>query len=311
MAYVEKILKMRDGKEIYLYKWEPVTGIKPKGVVQVIHGMAEHAIRYDEFASELVKEGFVVYGDDHRGHGKSAENLNSLGYISDNDGFHTMVHDQGEINKFIRDENPGVEVFIFGHSMGSFISQRYMEIYGDTVSGVILSGTGGKPAPITNFGIALAGVIMGLKGRRASGKLIDNIGFGSYNNQVENKKTKFDWLSRDEYQVEKYILDPYCGAEFPISFFYDLLKGMKAIHRKENLSAIPKELSVKILSGDKDPVGEYGKGILSLVETFKGLGIVNLSHKLYEGGRHEILNEINKEEVINDVKICLKEWSVT
>ncbi|MEG1255964.1 alpha/beta hydrolase [Clostridium sp.] len=311
MGYVEQTLKMRDGKEIYLHKWELSEGVQPKGIVQVIHGMAEHALRYDKFARELIKEGFIVYADDHRGHGKSAESLSSLGYISDKDGFHTMVQDQEEINRFIKKENPGLNVFIFGHSMGSFITQRYIEIYGDTVKGVILSGTGGKPSGKNNIGIMLSKIIMGLKGRRSSGKLIDDMAFSSYNDLVENQKTKFDWLTRDDDEVEKYILDPYCGSEFPISFFYDFLKGMKAIHKKENLRAIPKELKVNILSGDKDPVGEYGKGILSLVETFKELGIVNLSHKLYEGGRHEILNEINKEEVINDVKACLKEWSAS
>jgi len=304
MNYKEKKLKMRDGKEIYLYRWEPEENIKPKAVVQVIHGMAEYGSRYDRFAKELIKDGFIVYADDHRGHGKSAESLSTLGYISDNDGFHTMVHDQGEINKFIKKENQGLDVYIFSHSMGSFIAQRYMEIYGDTIKGVILSGTGGKPNSMMNMGIFLSKTIMNLKGRRASGKLIDDLGFGNYNKMVENQNTKYDWLTRDDDEVEKYILDPYCGGEFPISFFYDFLKGMKAIHKKDNLDAIPKELPISIFSGDKDPVGNYGKGILSLVNTFKNLGIVNLSHKLYEGGRHEI----NREQVTQDVKLSLNSW---
>jgi alpha-beta hydrolase superfamily lysophospholipase len=308
MNYKEKKLKMRDGKEIYLYRWEPEENIKPKAVVQVIHGMAEYGSRYDRFAKELIKDGFIVYADDHRGHGKSAESLSTLGYISDNDGFHTMVHDQSEINKFIKKENQGLDVYIFSHSMGSFIAQRYMEIYGDTVKGVILSGTGGKPNSMMNMGIFLSKTIMNLKGRRASGKLIDDLGFGNYNKMVENQNTKYDWLTRDDEEVEKYILDPYCGGEFPISFFYDFLKGMKAIHKKNNLDAIPKELHISIFSGDRDPVGNYGKGVLSLVSTFKKLGIVNLSHKLYEGGRHEILNEINREQVTEDVKLCLNSW---
>lgn len=308
MTYKEKKLKMRDGKEIYLYKWEPEENAKPKAIIQVIHGMAEYGSRYDRFAKELIKDGFVVYADDHRGHGKSAESLSALGYISDDDGFHTMVHDQSEINKFIKEENKGLDVYIFGHSMGSFIAQRYMEIYGDTVKGVILSGTGGRPDPIMNVGILLSKIIMSLRGRRASGSLIGDLGFGGYNKMVENQKTKYDWLTRDSGEVEKYILDPYCGGEFPVSFFYDFLKGMKAIHKRDNLSAIPKDLPISIFSGDKDPVGNYGKGVLSLVNTFKSLGIKNLNYKLYEGGRHEILNEINRDKVTQDVKACLNSW---
>ncbi len=131
---------------------------------------------------------------------------------------------------------------------------------------------------------------------------------GNYNKLVENQKTKYDWLSRDEEEVEKYILDPYCGGVFPVSFFYDFLRGMKAIHKKDNLAGIPKNLSITMFSGDKDPVGNYGKGILSLVDTFKNLGIKNLSYKLYEGGRHEILNEINRDMVTEDIKECLNSW---
>lgn len=309
MAYKELKLKMRDGKEIYLYQWKDETCTSYKGVVQIIHGMAEYGSRYDGFAKELVKAGYIVYADDHRGHGKSAESLKDLGYISDNDGFHTMVHDQGEIISFIKRENPQAKVYIFGHSMGSFISQRYMELYGDTVNGVILSCTNGKPSAIMNFGIGLSKVLMCFTGRRGSGKLIDKIGFGSYNDKYDTKRTKFDWLSRNEKEVDKYILDPYCGADFPVSFFYDFLKGMKSIHIKENLSQIPRELPIQLFSGDMDPVGEYGKGVKALFEELKELGVKNINCKLYPGGRHEIVNETNKEEVISDIIATLDAWT--
>ena len=308
MAYKEYKLKMRDGKEIYLYKWNVEEGVAPKGVVQLIHGMAEYGSRYDRFAKELVSDGYIVYADDHRGHGKSADSMSDLGYISDNDGFHTMVHDQNEINKFIKSENEGLPVYIFGHSMGSFISQRYMELYGNTVDGVILSGTGGKPNATMSFGIFLSKMIMAMKGRKGSGALMDKIGFGNYNDKYETKRTKFDWLSRDEEEVDKYILDPYCGALFPISFFYDFLRGMKSIHKSENLNGIPKNLPIQIFSGDMDPVGNYGEGIKSLVSELTGLGIKNLNYKLYDGARHEIVNEINRDEVTSDVKSCLNKW---
>lgn len=309
MAGKEIKLKMKDNKEIYLYKWEPEPGVKVKGVVQVIHGMAEHANRYERFAKALNKEGFLVYADDHRGHGKSAEDINSLGYISDNDGFHTMVGDQQEINEYIRRENSEEKVFIFGHSMGSFLSQRYMELYGNTVDGVILSGTGGKPNLLMKAGIPLSGIIMKFKGRRGNGKLMNDLGFGAYNKQIENPKTDFDWLSRDEEEVSKYVADPYCGSVFPVSFYYDFLKGLGTIHKKENLKNIPKDLPIEIFSGDGDPVGEYGKGIVSLYNTLKALGVKNIKYKLYAGGRHEILNETNKEEVTKDIIEVLNRWA--
>lgn len=301
---------MRDGKEIYLYKWAPVQGEIIKGVVQIIHGMAEHGLRYARFAEALVNEGFIVYADDHRGHGKSAESLSALGYIADVDGFHTMVHDQEEINKYIRGENTNEKVFIFGHSMGSFISQRYMELYGHTVQGVILSGTGGKPDLMKKAGIPLSGTIMRFKGRRAEGTLMNELGFGAYNKKIENPKTEFDWLSRDEEEVAKYILDTYCGGIFPVSFYYDFLRGMCAIHKKENLANIPKDVPIEIFSGDADPVGDYGQGILSLVETLKGLQIKSLNYKLYPGARHELLNEINRDEVTKDIIEVLNKWVI-
>lgn len=310
MSSKEIKLNMRDEKKVYLYKWVPQEGTRIKGVVQVIHGMAEHGTRYGRFAEALTNEGFIVYADDHRGHGKSAENLSNLGYISDNDGFHTMVHDQHEINQYIRRENPNQQVFIFGHSMGSFISQRYMEIYGDTVEGVILSGTGGKPNLMMKAGIPISGTLMKLKGRRGNGQLMNDLGFGTYNKQIENPKTEFDWLTRDEEEVSKYIMDPYCGGIFPVSFYYDFLRGMCAIHKKGNLNNIPKELPIEIFSGDADPVGNYGKGILSLVETLKGLHIKSLNYKLYSGGRHELLNETNREEVTKDLLEVFNKWAL-
>lgn len=299
--YKEYKLKMRDSKEVYLYKWDNVEKSDIKAVVHIVHGMAEHATRYDWFASELNKAGYVVYADDHRGHGKSADSISDQGYISDNDGFHTMVDDQNEIISYIKNDMPNKKVYIFGHSMGSFISQRFMEKYGNTVSGVILSGSNGKRGLELEAGIIICRIMMAISGRHGSGKIADNLSFGSYNDKYENSRTKFDWLSRDSEEVDKYILDPYCGAVFPISFFYDFLKGLKTIHTKENLNNIPKELPVRIISGTMDPVGNYGEGVLNLVETMKNLNIKDLSYKLYKGARHELTNEINKQEVADDV----------
>lgn len=296
----EKItFKNKDDIKIYVHKWSPDNN--PKGIVQIAHGMAERAIRYDYFARALVKEGFVVYANDHRGHGESASSIEELGYISDGDGFSDMVEDMKILTNIVKSENPDLPVILFSHSMGSFLAQHYIQLYGNEIDGLILSGTSGKQPPTVDVGILLARSIMTLRGRKASGKLVDKLAFGTYNKRFKPNRTKFDWLSRDSKQVDKYIDDPYCGSLFPVSFFYDLFVGMKTIHRPEYLARVPKDLPIYIFGGQDDPVSNYGLGIIQLGGTYKYLGIRNITSRLYPGGRHEMLNEINRDEVIGDI----------
>ncbi len=296
----EKItFKNKDDIKIYVHKWSPDNN--PKGIVQIAHGMAERAIRYDYFARALVKEGFVVYANDHRGHGESASSIEELGYISDGDGFSDMVEDMKILTNIVKSENPDLPVILFSHSMGSFLAQHYIQLYGNEIDGLILSGTSGKQPPTVDVGILLARSIMKLRGRKASGKLVDKLAFGTYNKRFKPNRTKFDWLSRDSKQVDKYIDDPYCGSLFPVSFFYDLFVGMKTIHRPEYLARVPKDLPIYIFGGQDDPVSNYGLGIIQLGGTYKYLGIRNITSRLYPGGRHEMLNEINRDEVIGDI----------
>jgi alpha-beta hydrolase superfamily lysophospholipase len=294
----------KDGININVYKWTPAGKIK--GVIQVAHGMSEKALRYGYLADKLTEAGFVVYANDHRGHGKSAGSLLELGYISDKDGFQDMVDDMRQLTAIIMMENPQSKIILLGHSMGSFLTQRYIQLYGKDLSGVILSGTNGKQKPTINLGILLSKAIMTFKDRRYKSKLIDNLAFGSYNKKIKPALTKFDWLSRDKEEVKKYIDDPYCGTIFPVSFFYDLFNGMKTIHKEEYLKLIPKDLPIYIFGGNADPVGNYGDGIINLYKTYKSQSIKTLSYKLYTGGRHEMFNELNKDEVIKDTI----EWMV-
>lgn len=284
---------------INAYKWIPTGEIK--AIVQISHGMNEHIIRYDEFAKFLSQKGYLVYGNDHLGHGRSLLEGEGLGYISDGDGFMDMVDEMESLTDIIRTEHKGLKLFIFAHSMGSFLAQRYIEIYGDKIDGLILSGTNGEPPAVLNMGISLSNLIMKVKGRREKSKLIDSLSFGSYNKRFSPKRTEFDWLSRDEKEVDKYIEDPLCGNLFPVSFFHDLYIGMKSIHKQENLGNIPKDLPIYIFAGSDDPVGGYGKGIIDLNNIYKRLGIQDVGYKLYEGGRHEILNEVNRLEVMIDI----------
>ena len=291
--------KNKDNMKMYVYKWSPDKMVK--GIIQIAHGMAETAKRYEYFAKAMTEQGYVVYANDHRGHGNSAASIEDLGYISDEDGFSDMVTDMKTLTDIAKKENPGVAIILLGHSMGSFLAQRYIQLYGKDINGVILSGTNGKPKAMVNVGIGLAKVIMSLKGRRASGKVLDSLSFKSYNKKINPLLTKFDWLSRDQEQVALYMADPYCGTLFPVSFFYDLLNGMKLIHKKEELKRVPKDLPIYIFAGDADPVGDYGKGVTGLYGTYQSMGIREVTCKLYPGGRHEMLNETNKDEVIEDI----------
>lgn len=299
MKEINFTFKDPNGAEIFVYKWLPENG-EIKGVVQISHGMAETAVRYSRFAAFLVERGYAVYANDHRGHGKTAKSPEEVGHIGE-DGFNWMVKDMRILHDTIVCENPGKQVFIFGHSMGSLLSQRYISLFGDSIDGVILSGTCGKQGIVLDLGIAIARTELKRKGPRVRSNRLNNLTFGSYNRGIKNAVTKFDWLSRDKDEVEKYINDPYCGGVFSTGFFYDFLMGYKELHKMENMKRIPKELPIYIFSGEKDPVGKNCKTVSWLIKEYKKLGIKDVSYKFYEDGRHEMLNEINRDEVMNDV----------
>ncbi len=291
-----------DGTEIYVYHWSPEAETPIRGVVQIAHGMAETAARYEGFARALTEAGYGVYANDHRGHGKTAGKVEHVGYLADNDGFRWLVEDVHKLGGIIRGENPALPLFLFGHSMGSFAAQRYIMLYGRELRGVILSGSdGSKSGLLFAAGRWLAQQEIKKKGRRAKSERLNKMSFGGYNKAFRPNRTEFDWLSRDEKEVDKYIADPYCGTVFSCGFFDDFLAGMQQLHNKQELLQIPKELPIYIFSGDKDPVGKNGKGVLQLMNKYRQLGLEDVSMKLYKEGRHEMLNEINREEVMTDV----------
>lgn len=286
--------------EIFVNKWIPEENVKVKGIVQIAHGMAETSARYEWFASTLTNQGFIVYANDHRGHGQTAGTVSKLGDLG-KDGFNSMVENMHQLNEIIKEENPNLPIFLFGHSMGSFLTQRYICLYGSELKGVILSGSCGKQGIIIDIARLIAkreSVKIGVSGQ--SNKL-DKLSFGSYNKSFKPNRTSFDWLSRDNKEVDKYIADPFCGTVFTAGFFYDFLGGLKSIADNSQINRVPKDLPIYIFSGDKDPVGKNGKGVLKLFKTYKEHGILDLTYKLYKDGRHEMLNEINKEEVSLDI----------
>lgn len=294
--------KGEEGLDIYTYKWEDENIKKPKAVIQIAHGMAETAQRYETFAKVLTKNGYIVYINDHRGHGKTAKIIENVGHLAEKEGFRCLVEDMYTLTNIIKKENEDLPIYLFGHSMGSFASQRYIMDYSNNLSGLILCGSNGKQGIILNLAHLIINREIKKYGRRSRSNKINDLIFGG---QIirRNEKTKFDWLSRDKEQVEKYINDPFCGVVCSCGFFYDLVQGLKEIEDKENLKKVPLDIPIYIISGDKDPIGKNGKGVLRLRDRYIKLGVKDVTCKLYKDGRHELLNEINKEEVFEDI-IC-------
>lgn len=292
--------KSEDGLDIFVYKWEPEE-IEIKGIVQISHGMAETAKRYERFAKTLTDNGYIVYANDHRGHGQTAGSVEKLGYLGDDKGFERLVDDIHRLSLITKEENPNLPLFLFGHSMGSFAAQRYIMIYKDILDGLILSGSNGNQGLLLNIGIQLAKREIKKHGAKSQSKKLNDLSFGKYNGYFKPNITEFDWLSSDREEVDKYIEDPYCGTIFTAGFFYDFLTELKAVENKDNINLIPKDLPIYIFSGDKDPVGKFGKGVIDLFNRYKNIGVKDIHYKLYKDGRHEMLNEINRQEVMKDV----------
>ena len=294
----ERYYSLSQNGNIKGYKWTNIDK-KPIGIVTISHGMAEHIDRYDEFANELCKAGYIVFGHNHRGHKDSILTDDDYGYMSDEDNFNILVDDLKEIIDQIKNEYPELPIYLFGHSMGSFVSQRFVELYGNKINGLILCGSSKNPMYLVKPGMFLAKLVINFKGRRYRSKFIDKIVFGSYNKKFKPNRTDFDWLNSNPDEVDIYMKDKYCGGIFTVSYFYDLFKGMKEI--SQNYDLIPKRLPILIISGDKDPVGGCGKYITNLYKTLKDEKISDLEMILYKNGRHEILKEYSKKQIFNDV----------
>lgn len=298
----EKTLTLsREGK-VKLYIAKPHNLLEAKAVIFINHGMAEHIKRYEDFAVKLALNNFIVYGHNHRGHKDSISGKDEYGYVSTGDTFQTFITDVGMIVDMIKKEYPNLPLFLLGHSMGSFVVQRFAQLYGKKINGIILSGSGKQNTLALNFGIAYANLVCKLKGDKHRSKSLHKLVFGPYNKAFKPNRTDLDWLNRDEKEVDKYIDDPFCGGIFSASFYRDFFRCLKNIN--QNFELIPKDLPVFIISGSMDPVGAYGKGINKLFNTLKQQNIKSIDYKLYNDARHEIFLEINKDEVMND---CI-EW---
>lgn len=269
--------------------WEPEGPVK--AILQISHGMIEHMGRYERFAEYLTKKGFVVIGNDHLGHGKTAVRVNYGYFTPEVDSGRYVVRDLHRVSLYIQRRYPSVPFFLLGHSMGSFMARRYATMYGKELDGLILLGTGGQPEGMLKIGLCIVQILTALKGNRANSWLLEKICFSLYNKRCKPARTPSDWLTTDEKSVDQYRNDPYCTFKFTLNGYQTLFESISYIQDKRNIRKIPKSLPILFMSGEGDPVGEYGEGVKKVVESYRKNGIWDVTCHLYQEARHELLHE--------------------
>ena len=278
----------------------------PRAVIQIAHGIAEHIDRYDDFMRFLTENGFVAVGNDHLGHGKSISSPEEQGIFAESDGWNYVVRDMDKLRDLMHGEYPDLPYIFFGHSMGSFLTRTYLILHPDKYDAAILSGTGQQGKALVFAGGLAAQLMVKNKGARADGQALNDMAFGSYCKRIANPRTAFDWLSRDEANVDKYIADPLCGFVAKLSLYRDMMNGIRFITSQKNVDRMNKEAPVYFMSGEEDPVGDYGVGVEKAYKSFCKAGVKDVMIRLYPGGRHEMLNEINREDVYRDILAWLE-----
>lgn len=292
-------MTMRDGQVIHVYKWEPEEG--KIGAIQLVHGSCEHAGRYEAFGEFMAQNGYIVYANDHRGHGLSAQSKEELGYFGEKEGWSLIVEDLQEINRMIKLENGGLKVIMLGHSMGSFLARHYGILHGEELNGLIATGTSHNPRLLLKLGKYFAEMDIKKGNIKRRNMFLNKLSYESFNDKFKPNRTKQDWLTRDERIIDAFLMDELCGFVFTSGGFRDMFDGLLFITDENNIRTTPKNLPILLLSGKDDPVGDYGKMVIRAYEKYKEAGIENIDIKLYAGMRHEILNEVGKEEVYSDI----------
>lgn len=294
MQYLEEFLTTTDHHEIPVRVWRPKTVDK---VLVIAHGMAEYCERYAPMADWLTESNIAVVALNHRGHGMDCDD-EQLGYFAKTRGWEKVLKDLNQTIEFAKHEMPDVPVTLMGHSMGSFITQAFIQDYPEAVSGIILTSTNRKDVVKLVAAQALVGVIKTFKGPKATSKFVDFLGFGTFNRTFKPNRTEYDWLSRDNNNVDAYVEDPYCGYMCTNQMWHDFIGGILTI----DYTKWPKELPVHLLSGTHDPVGEMSKGVTRLAEILRGNRQTFPTFKLYPEARHELTNETNSSEVWGDIR---------
>ena len=298
-----------DGVARHIIHWTPDEGTPVRGAIHIAHGMAEHSARYARLAERLTAAGFAVSAADHRGHGRTSEDVPARGIFADNDGWKLATDDLRDMVRRLHAEHPNVPLFLMGHSMGSLLCQQLLTDGGDVVAllaGAILSGTNGKPPLIASVGRLVARFERWRLGKAGRSPIIHALTFQDFNNKFQPTRTDFDWLSRDEAEVDRYAADPDCGFRCSVQLWIDLLDAIPQFTADAAQARIPSTLPVLLFGGSKDPVGDMGRSVPSLADDYRRAGLTDVTCTIYDGARHETLNETNRSEVTEH----LVEWLV-
>lgn len=300
----------QDGSAIFVYGWLPDGQTKdaqtkdaqpkaaqPKAAVQIVHGLGEHAGRYRRVAQAMTAEGYAVYASDLRGHGRTARNADELGFFAEREGWRKCLDDHWQLNRRINAET-SAPIVLLGHSMGSTMARQMMAEHGDALAGVVLSGSSGQPAPMAIGGRVLARLEKLRLGARGRSSLIRALTFDAFNKPFQPSRTRFDWLSRDAAEVDKYAADPLCGFTPTTQLWIDFLDAWAEIAR--SCAGVPKNLPLLVISGRDDPVSEGTKTLQPMLAQYRAAGLA-VEHKFYPEVRHELLNEMNRDEVTRDL----------
>ena len=284
-------------------RWQPEGA--PIAVLQIVHGVAEYAARYDEFATFMTQKGFLVVAEDHMGHGGSLGDDGKLGCFTG--GWHNAVADTHRLLAYTRREFPDVPYILLGHSMGSFMVRTLLCKYPDCgISAAVLSGTAWMPGAVIRAGLMAAKLVAKSQDANAPSKFLNDMMFGSYQSRIEHPRTTHDWLTRDQKIVDNYVADPLCGFTMTPGLAKDMMTGLAYIQQPSHLAHMRKDLPVLFIAGSDDPVGSYGKGVKQAARAFEKVGMEQVSLRLYPLCRHEVLNELNREEVYQNILTWLK-----
>ncbi len=301
-----------DGACIHVRSWLPdgvralgssarPTDARPRGVIQVVHGLAEHGGRYQRFAATAVAAGYAVHANDHRGHGKSVLKPEDKGFFASENGWDTVVRDLDAVLRLERAAYPGAPVFVLGHSLGAFLARDLASRHGDELAGLVLSGAAGSPGLSGHLARAVLRGQKMLDGERHRSGALDQLIFGGYNAQFRPTRTSFDWLNRDEAEVDLYLADSMCGFVCTASLYSDIFNGALQVSSARLIARTPKDLPMLLVSGTDDPVGANGRGPREVAAAYRRAGLKDVTVSLYPHARHEVLNEVNRDQVVADL----------
>ena len=294
-------LSANDGLTLAGYCW-PCE--QPKATLQIVHGMTEHAQRYAPFAQYLNQQGIQVYAHDLRGHGRSTSSQIPLGFFASDHGWEKAVADIAVLHQHIQQQHPQLKHALLGHSMGSFLAQHFLMSQPHAFSAVLLSGSKGPTGALLHIAQGVTQLEILRQGEYGQSQVLHNLSFFGFNHGLTPRRTEFDWLSRDTEVVDAYLADPLCGFRNSNRMWQDVYRGLQYIEQPQHRQVIPRDLPLYLFCGDKDPVGQQGKSVARLAKAYQKAGFKDLQLSIYPGGRHEMLNEINAEQVYSE----LSQW---